>query len=287
MMDWHGEDMAADRAYADFQNVESKVDDEKARMAADLRQRMNRKAWLILALSSLGLGIPMGAAWLTLVMLLHLPALYACALAGAFLLLVALTSFGLVRLLQSRAQRAIALIGVADELGLVFKEVAAPGFAESLGKLEMFRTASGIAATNVLSGQVDGVALMMMDCIVAAGQATFESTVFVLGNVPARVPAFYLTPRDFLSRGSSGIEILKQPEFNSRFLLRGDDAQAVRRTFNAQVIEPCLAEKNQNIEVRHPLLAVMRRGGLLPPAQYQAFLLNCVRLVKALGVSGA
>src|SRR5579872_2155360 len=105
---------------------------------------MNRKAWLILALSVLGLGVPVGAAWLTLVLLLHLPAMYAWALASAFFLLVALTSFGLMHLLQSRAKRAIALIGVADELGLVFQEVAASGFTESLGKLEMFRMASAI-----------------------------------------------------------------------------------------------------------------------------------------------
>ena len=176
---------------------------------------------------------------------------------------------------------------MAHDLGLVFKEVAATGLTETLRDLEMFSAASGIAASNVLSGQVDGVAVTVMDCVVAAGQATFESTVFALRIVPARVPDLYLTPRDFLSRSSSGIEIPKQPEFNKRFLVRGEDSQAIRRAFNAQVIEACLAEKNQNVEVRQPLFVVMRRGGRLSTAQFQPFLLNCVQLAKALGVSGA
>jgi hypothetical protein len=261
------------------------VDEENALLADDLRQRMNRKGRMILGLSFLGLGVPVGAGCVVLVLLLHLSAVYGVALSAALFLLVALVSVGLMLMQKGRMKRSLALLRIADDLGLAFKEVGATGLLERLRDLEMFSTASGIAASNVLSGQVDGIAVTAMDCVVATGQATFESTVFTVRNV--RAPDFYLTPRDFLSRGSSGIDIPKQPEFNKQFLVRGEDSLAIRRAFNAEVIEACLAEKNQNVEVRQPLFVVMRRGGRLPIAQYHPFLLNCVLLAKALGISGA
>jgi hypothetical protein len=151
----------------------------------------------------------------------------------------------------------------------------------------MFGAASGLAASNVLSGQIDGLSVTVMDCVVAAGQANFESTEFRARDAPAKAPDFYLAPRDFLSRGSAGIEIPGEPEFNKGFLLRGEDKRAIREAFAAPVIEACPAEKNQNIEARQPLFAIMRRGGRLPLAQYRPFLLNCVRLAKALGAAGS
>lgn len=176
------------------------------------------------------------------------------------------------------------MIAVADELGLAFRETAAAGFAEELRCLEMFSAASGIAASNVLTGHREGLTVTALDCLVAAGQATFENTVFVLRNVSPRIPDFYLTPRDFLSRRSPSIDIPKQPEFNKRFLLRGENTAAIRRAVNQEVIDLCLAMGELNVEVSQPLVVVMRRGKRLPPEQYQTVLSNCIRLAKALGV---
>jgi hypothetical protein len=258
---------------------------ENAKLADDLRQQMKRKAYLVFGLSFAGLGMPLAAAYLALVFFIRLSLLYAAGLGVAFVLLAIMASFGLAQLQQGRIQRSLALIAVADELGLGFQEVVAPDFVDELRHLEMFSTANGIAASNVLSGQFEGLPVTAMNCIVSAGQATFENTVFVLQDVLSRVPDFSLTPRDFLSRGTVSVEIPNEPEFNKRFLLRGQNPALLRKVFTRSVIDLCLANRDQSVEVRQPLFVIRQRGKLLPPAQYQPFLLNCVRLAKALGVS--
>jgi len=185
------------------------------------------------------------------------------------------------------------LIAVADELGLSFQEHAAPPLREGLRQLEMFNSASGIRASNVLSGEVEGMTIAVMDCIVSAGdetqQASFENTVFVLRNLLPRVPDFYLTPHDFLSRrlsrDSQRIEVPRQPEFNKRFLLRGSAKKEILDVFKDDVIALCLAGGNQNVEVHRPLFVVMQRGKRLPPPRYRDFIHHGVRLARALVAS--
>ncbi len=268
------------------------MDNENARLAEDLRRQLNRRTVRVLGFSLLGLGLPLGAGYLVGVLLVRISALHAVSLAGAFLLLMALASFGLVLLQRTRCQRSLALIAVADELGLSFQEVAAPHRLEGLRRLEMFSDASGIGASNVLHGEVEGLTVTVMDCIVSAGDETqqfsFENTVFVLRNVPRRVPDFYLTPNDFLSRrlsrGSQRIEVPRQPEFNKRFLLRGPDEEAIFEAFNAELIALCLAGGDQSIEVYRPLFVVRQRGQRLPPPRYRDFIRHCVRLARAVGI---
>lgn len=217
-------------------------------------------------------------------------------LAGAFVVLIGIASFGLALFQRSRWQRSLALVAVADELGLSFQEKAKPRFYEGLEDLEIFRSASGINAVNVLHGEIEDLRIAVMDCIVAAGEpgnaASFENTVFVLRNVSRRVPNFFLTPRDFLSGALLGyarlveVELPGQPKFNKRFLLQGNDEDAIVEIFTAALIALCMAGDNQNVEVRPPFLVVQQRGKRLPSARYGDFIRHCVRLAQTLGIFG-
>jgi hypothetical protein len=259
--------------------------DKTTSLADDMRQRMNRKAGLILGLALLGLGLPALAVPLTLGFLQVLPLPAAAVLGAALTLMVILVSLGLASMQRARSKRSIELIEIADELGLTYQETAPSSLTEKLRDLEMFSTAGGLAGYNLLSGEFKGLNVMVLDCVVATGPATFENTIFVFKGVPRILPDFYLTPKDFLTRGKRGIGIPRQEEFNKRFLLQGDDARAIRKTFTSELVEVCLEGGNQNVEVRPPLLVVMRRGKRLPPKEWRRFLLGCVRLVCALGDS--
>jgi len=272
----------------------SKANPDNAAAADDLRRRLVQP--LFWGLPLLGLGLIGGAACFAAAFLIPGQTIRIFgSVAGALLLFIGLAGFGLALLQRTRWQRSLALIAVADELGLTFQQIAEPRFHEGFKRLEMFGTAGGINASNVLFGKVEGLPIAVMDCLISAGQAgntaSFENTVFVVRNVPRRVPSFFLTPRDFLSRMLLGntelmeVELPNQPKFNKRFLLQGEDEDAIVEGFPTPLIALCLAGDNQNIEVRAPLLVVQQRGKRLPPARYRNFIEHCVRLAQSLGVS--
>lgn len=275
---------------------QSKRNTDNADIAAELRRRVaGPLRW---GFPFLLLSLPVGGAVASIALLTPGQSIrLAASLAGVFVVLVGIAAFGLALFQRSRWQRSLALVTTADELGLAFQETAKPRFHDGLEDLEMFRSASGIKAVNVLHGEIEGLTVTVMDCIVSAGQggnqAVFENTVFVLRNVPRRVPSFFLTPRDFLSRALRGnadrieVELPRQAKFNKRFLLQGEDEDAILKTFTAALIALCMAGDNQNIEVQAPLLVVQQRGKRLPPARYRDFLDHCVRIAQTLGVSVA
>lgn len=285
------------REEADMQGAvpeQSKREKDNADIAVELRRRVaGPLRW---GVPFLILSLPLGASLASMAFVMPgQSARLLGSLAGAFVVLIGIASFGLALFQRSRWQRSLALVAVADELGLSFQEKAKPQFYEGLEDLEMFRSASGIQAVNVLYGEIEGLRIAVMDCIVAAGEqgnaASFENTVFVLRNVPRRVPSFFLTPRDFLSRMLLGntelveVELPNLPKFNKRFLLQGEDEDAIVERFNESLIALCLAGENQNVEVRAPLLVVQQRGKRLPPARYRDFIKHCLRLAQTLGVS--
>ena len=214
----------------------SKGNHDNADVVADLRGRLARP--LLWGIPLLGLGLIGGAACFTAAFLIPGQVVRVFgSVAGALLVFAGLAAFGLALFQRTRWRRSLALIAVADELGLSFQEVAEPRLYEGFKRLEMFRTAGGINASMFSFGKVEGLTIAVMDCLISAGQegnqATFENTVFVLRNVSRRVPSFFLTPRDFLSRMLSGnaelieVELPKQPKFNKRFLLQGEDEDAI------------------------------------------------------------
>ena len=267
---------------------------DNAEIAAELRRRTaGPLRW---GVPFLILSLPAGAACASMAFVISGQSVRLVAsLAGMFVVLIGIACFGLALFQRSRWQRSLALISVADELDLSFQKIAEPRLYEGFKRLEMFSAASGINASNVLFGKVEGLTIAVMDCLFSVGQAgnqaTFENTVFVLRNVPRRVPSFFLTPREFFSRMLLGntelieVELPNQPKFNKRFLLQGDDDDAIVERFNAPLIALCLAGDNQNVEVRAPLLVVQQRGKRLPPARYRDFITHCVRLAQTLGVA--
>lgn len=274
---------------------QSKRNKDNADITADLQRRVaGPLRW---GVPFLLLSLPVGAALASMAFVIPGQSVRLLgSLAGVFVVLIGIASFGLALFQRSRWRRSLALVAVADELGLSFQEKAKPRFYEGLEDLEMFRSASGINAVNVLHGEIEGLRIAVMDCIVAAGEqgnaASFENTVFVLRNVPRQVPSFFLTPRDFLSRMLLGntelveVELPNQPKLTKRFLLLGEDEDAILKIFSAPLIALCMAGDNQNVEVRPPFLVVQQRGKRLPSARYRDFIRHCVRLAQTLDVSG-
>lgn len=271
---------------------QSKMNNKNADVAADLRQRIARPLrWGLLLLV---VGLVSGSACLAAVFLIPgKSALIFCSVAGSLLVFIGFAGLGLALLQRTRWQRSLALVKVADQLDLSFQERGASHLCEGLQHLNMFSDSYAIGAANVLSGEIDGSTITIVDCIVSAGQgqnqAAFENTIFVLQNIPRQVPNFFLTPHDFFSRrlslNSKQIEIPKQSEFSKRFLLQGKDEEAIVETFNPKVIALCLASGNQSVEVRKPFFVVRQRGKLLPPTRYRDFLLHSLELARALGAA--
>lgn len=272
----------------------SKSTKTNADRAAELQRRLVRP--LFWGLPVLGLGLLGGAACFAAAFLIPgQSARIFGSVAGALLVFIGLAGFGLALFQRTRWKRSLALIAVADELGLTFQEVAEPRLYEGFKRLEMFSASSGTKAVNVLRGEVEGLTITVMDCLMSAGgegnAATFENTLFVLNNIPQRIPRFFLTPRDFLSRILLGnprlieVKLPKQPKFNKRFLIQGADDEAIIETFSAPIIDLCLASSHQAVEVHPPLLVLQQRGKRLSPARYRDFIRQGVQLAKTLGVS--
>jgi hypothetical protein len=274
----------------------SNVNKTNADIAADLRRRLVGP--LFWGLPTLGLGLLGGAACFAARHLIPEPSTGIFgSVAGALLVFSGLAGFGLALFQRARWKRALALIAVAEELGLSFQEIADPRLYEGFKRLEMFSASSHIKAANVLCGEVEGLTILVMDCLMSAGEggnvATFENTLFVLCDVPQRIPRFFLAPRDFLSQILLGkprlieVKLPQQSTFNKRFLLQGADDEAIVETFSAPLIDLCLASSHQAIEALPPLLVLQQRGKRLSPARYRDFIRQGVRLAKTLGISAA
>jgi hypothetical protein len=193
---------------------------------------------------------------------------------------------------RSKYTRALALAEQAEQLGLRFTEKPGKEEWEWLRALRTYGHADEHAgARNLLAGTMAGSGVTVMDYTFVIGfgkgRDICDQTVFALDSAAAGVPNFFLGPRGWLDKlarlfGGGGIEIPGEPEFAKRFVLAGDDEEAIRRCLTPTVIQMCLRQPDRTVEVREGSVVVQRYKKLAAPDQYPEVLTELGNLAKVL-----
>ncbi len=157
--------------------------------------------------------------------------------AVAIILVVVLTLYR-----RKRAQARLQIMqGAAAQLGWTFCAEAPWNYIPGLDRFTLFTQGHSKHIKNMMYGEAKGTKAAVFDYIYTTGSgrssATFYQSVVYLEPANLNLPYFSLRPESFMSKvlsafGYQDIDFGQRPEFSRQYILRGQDEQAIRRTFN-------------------------------------------------------
>ena len=152
---------------------------------------------------------------------------------------------------------------VAKKLGLEFFPEGDPELLESLGEFSLFRLGYAHKLKPLIRGRTQNLDAAIFNYRYTTGggdaSSTFQQTMICLESSSLDLPAFELRPSGFGRRlaklfGSKHVEFQEYPSFAKKYVVRGDDEEALREFFSPEVIEQLESTEG---------LHVMGQGGRL------------------------
>ena len=140
-----------------------------------------------------------------------------------------------------------------------------------------------------------GVPMTLFDFDYTSGdehRTTTYQTVARVSSAQLRLPSFVLRPESLLSKamklvGYDDINFAEHPEFSKRYLLGGQDQEAVRRVFTPAGIQFCEQHPKLVVEANADRLIVYRQGLRVKPDALDRFIEEAKTLTRLLGEAGA
>jgi hypothetical protein len=196
---------------------------------------------------------------------------------------------------QRRKQQAEAIRQLAARMGWNFREAVPFSGIPGLDRFELFRQGRRRELHNIMTSPAGDPRLVLFDYSYTTGggrsQSRHTQTVCYATADRLDVPSFSLRPEHFFHRvagilGYQDIDLDRHPTFSDAFLLRGDDARAVRDAFSDDVVAffdrhhgTCAAGAG------HELL-FWRANRRLPPDAREALIAETVDLVERFTATG-
>ncbi len=131
--------------------------------------------------------------------------------------------------------------GAAAQLGWTFSAEPPWNYIPGLDRFSLFTQGHGKQIKNMMYGEASGTKAAVFDYIYTTGSGKNSSThyqsVVYLEPANLNLPYFSLRPEGIMSKvysafGYQDIDFGQRPEFSRQYLLRGQDEQAIRRTFS-------------------------------------------------------
>ena len=142
---------------------------------------------------------------------------------------------------KKKAQERLQIMqGAAAQLGWTFCAEAPWNYIPGLDRFTLFTQGHSKKINNMMYGEAKGIKAAVFDYQYTTGSknsATFYQSVVYLEPANLNLPYFSLRPEGFTSKvlsafGYQDIDFGQRPEFSRQYLLRGQDEQAIRRTFS-------------------------------------------------------
>src|ERR1043166_1505070 len=146
---------------------------------------------------------------------------------------------------KKEKQRTKALEVTAAQLGWSFSAIAPMNMIAGLERFALFNQGHGKKIKNFMYGQASGVKAAVFDYIYTVGGGknshTYFQSVVYLEPANLNLPSFSLRPENFFHKmlsafGYQDIDFGQRPEFSKHYLLRGEDENSIRQTFNDRVL---------------------------------------------------
>ena len=177
-------------------------------------------------------------------------------------------------------ERTEQLKATAPMLGWQFVETAPFNWIPNLDKFSLFNSGHDKSIRNMLYGEANGVKAALFDYIYVVGsgknRTTYYQSVAYFEPRDLSIPFFSLRPESAFHKlatlfGYQDIDFGNRPLFSSKYLLRGQDEQAIRNTFTDALLT--FYETNQGLATDGGgnQLFVFRSGHRAAPHELQGF----------------
>ncbi len=178
--------------------------------------------------------------------------------------------------MESRRREAIK--GLADSLGLEYREESSIADLEMFQQVAYFNQGRSHRILNHLFGSTDVTAIHILDYQFTVGSGknshTKRQTVVALVSEELELPGFDLAPESFFSRftelfGAQDIDFQEHPLFSQTFLLQATDEDAVRRLMDRDLMDFFCQKPDIYLSVRRGFLCLYRPGNAAAPDKWK------------------
>lgn len=192
-----------------------------------------------------------------------------------------------------KRERTLGLKSSAAFLGWQFAEEAALNYLPNLDNFALFSQGHSKQITNLMYGEPNGIKTALFDYVYTTGhgknQSTYSQSVVYFEPRNLNIPFFSLRPENFIHKfiaalGYQDIDFGNRPTFSSQYLLRGNEEQAIRNTFNDEVIAFYEANQGTCTDGGGNQLFIFRQGFRTPPHEAQSFVDWASRLQDLFGL---
>jgi hypothetical protein len=142
---------------------------------------------------------------------------------------------------QKEKERTRVLQLAGTQLGWSFAARAPMNMIPGLERFALFNQGHGREIRNFMYGEATGVKAAVFDYFYVTGSGknrqTHAQSIVYLEPTYLNIPFFSLRPENFMLKiftafGYQDIDFGQRPEFSKKYILRGPDEPAIRRTFN-------------------------------------------------------
>ena len=184
-------------------------------------------------------------------------------------------------------KRTEALQRIADALNFSFERKGDELLLAIHNNFDLFSKGRSKKISNVMHGSSGDMDITIMDYKYTVGSGknstTYSQTLIVVQSKYLQLPSFTLSPENIFHKiggifGYKDIDFNSHPKFSKQYLLRGDDEEAIRNTFNDELLEFYEKNKALNTESDYDKFIYYRAAKRLGPKDIQAFLQEGINL---------
>ena len=184
-------------------------------------------------------------------------------------------------------KRSEALQRIADALNFSFERKGDELLLAIHNNFDLFSKGRSKKISNVMHGSSGDMEITIMDYKYTVGSGknstTYSQTLIVVQSKYLQLPSFTLSPENIFHKiggifGYKDIDFNSHPKFSKQYLLRGDDEEAIRNTFNDELLEFYEKNKALNTESDYDKFIYYRAAKRLGPKDIQAFLQEGINL---------
>lgn len=196
------------------------------------------------------------------------------------LLFIGLAIFLYVRAKRKAEERTRLMQIAAAQAGWAFAPTASFSMFPGLDQYQLFSHGHSKEILNMLYGDVDGMRAAVFDYSYVVGHGKnrhqYYQTVAYYQSNRLGLPFFSLRPESTLHKifgafGYQDIDFGNRPEFSSRYLLRGQDENGIRRAFTDRLLSFYEMNPGLSTEGGGNQLFIYKEGVRVPPENVRQF----------------
>jgi hypothetical protein len=183
------------------------------------------------------------------------------------------------------------LAAAAGRMNFTFSKEASPHLLRTVEHFQLFARGHSKKIRNVFTGKAGDLDVSVFDYRYTTGSGknsnTARQTVMLFESNQLEFPQFALRPEHLFHKigqvfGYTDIDFDTHPGFSKRYLLRGEDENAVRSTFNREALAFYETDRTLSTEAHGRQLIHYRAAKRVSAEQVQEFIAEGVRVLTLL-----